>query len=43
VDEENDALARALSEISMNIDERCHQEKVACCAVWASMNAEETL
>jgi hypothetical protein len=43
VDEENDALTRALSEISMNIDECCHQEKVACCAVWASMNDQGTL
>lgn len=42
VDGEN-ALTRALPEISMNTDERCHQEKVACCAVWVSMNDEEIL
>lgn len=41
VDGEN-VLARALPEISMNVDECCHQEKVACCVSWVSMNDEET-
>lgn len=36
VDGEN-TLPRVLPEISTNVDECCHQEKVACCTVWVSM------
>lgn len=32
-----------LPEISMNVEECCHQEKAACCTVWVSVNDEETL